>query len=119
MLRCWLKPPQYPGSFGVLGALRVEFLPSRAVTGTKGIGLSWKISINRALIHELGLLGVDVEREAHFRVTYKGKDIGTYIADLVVAKEVIVELKALDGPISAPRIAQCVNYLQESHFKKY
>ena len=72
----------------------------------------------RALTHELFSRGVEVEREVYFRVIYKGVDIGTYIADMVVAKEVIVELKAMEANISPPQISQCLNYLKASGLKK-
>ena len=45
----------------------------------------------RALAHEPMERGLEIDREVHFRVTYKGAAIGLYIADMIVAKKVIIE----------------------------
>ncbi|MBX9634375.1 MAG: GxxExxY protein [Magnetospirillum sp.] len=72
----------------------------------------------RALAHELSLAGLQIVREMPFRIIYKGQEIGTYIADLVVEGSVIVELKAMDAAIGLPQISQCLNYLRASGLKK-
>lgn len=68
----------------------------------------------RALTYELELKGIAVRREVPFRVLYKSKEMGTYLADLVVGGTVIVELKSIESAIGAPHVAQCLNYLRAS-----
>ena len=87
------------------------------VSNTLGRGFLESV-YQRALAQELSLRGQEVAREVRFAVSYKGVDIGTYIADMIVAREVIVELKAVNGPISGPQIAQCLNYLKASGLQK-
>ncbi|PKU25190.1 GxxExxY protein [Telmatospirillum siberiense] len=72
----------------------------------------------KALFHELIFQGVHVEREVPFRVTYKGVNIGVYVADMIVENKLIVELKAVNADISVPQIVQCLNYLRASGLKK-
>jgi GxxExxY protein len=50
----------------------------------------------RALIHELALRGVSAKAQVSFPISYKGKYLGEYAADLVVGEKVIVELKCVD-----------------------
>ena len=56
------------------------------------------------MIQELGLRGLAVQHQQSFPVIYKGLEFGDYVADLVVEKEVIVELKCVDrfGPNTSP-----------------
>ena len=67
----------------------------------------------RALIEELRLRGIPVAAQATFPVTYKGKNIGTYGADLVVDGRLLVEIKCADQ-LSNVHLAQCINYLKAS-----
>jgi GxxExxY protein len=48
------------------------------------------------MIQELLLRGVAAKSQVSFPVCYKGHYGGEYMADLVVAKKVIVELKCVD-----------------------
>jgi len=98
--------PKDPLTGAILGA-------AFEVANTLGHGFLESL-YQRALAHELVLRGLLVGREVYFRVSYKGLDIGTYIADMVVEKEIIVERKEMDGNISVPQIAQCLNYLHAS-----
>lgn len=104
------KEPRDPVTGAILGA-------AFEVANTLGHGFLEKI-YQRALAHELLNAGLPVEREVPFPVVYKGLDVGTYVADMIVAKEVIVELKAIDSSLAAPQIAQCLNYLRASGLKK-
>jgi len=45
---------------------------------------------------------------------YQGERVGNYVADLVVGKCIIVELKAVEA-LSAAHAAQVLNYLKASH----
>jgi GxxExxY protein len=71
---------------------------------------------HRALAHELTLAGMIVEREKPFRIMYKGAEIGTYVADLIVDGQVVVELKSVET-LNSAHVAQCLNYLKASEIK--
>ncbi len=83
------------------------------VSSTLGHGFL-EVVYQRALCHELGLAGLKADREVPFRVLYKGREMGTYVADLVVENAVIVELKAIGTAIGTPHVTQCLNYLRAS-----
>ena len=51
-------------------------------------------------------------------ITYKGNDVGAYLADIIVERSVVIELKAFDGQIIAAHIGQCLNYLRASGIHK-
>jgi len=67
----------------------------------------------KALLKELSLAGLFVEREVSYRISYKGDPVGTYIADLVVERSVVVELKAIEA-LGPSHVGQCLNYLRAS-----
>ena len=82
------------------------------VSNVLGAGFLEKI-YERALMEELSARGVRVKAQAPFPVTYKGKHIGTYSADLLVEDRLLVEVKCVDG-FSNEHLAQCINYLKAS-----
>jgi GxxExxY protein len=63
-----------------------------------------------ALSIELGKIGIAFEREKRIPVFYEEKIVGDFIADLVVEEILIVELKAVEGLMTAHSV-QLVNYL--------
>src|SRR5689334_12679282 len=65
----------------------------------------------RALIQELKLRGISTKSQVHFPVSYKGRCVGEYVADLLVEDKLIVELKCVDH-LSKEPLAQCINYLK-------
>ncbi|WP_404326046.1 GxxExxY protein [Aerophototrophica crusticola] len=67
----------------------------------------------RALLKELRLRRLAVQEEVPFQVRYKGEPIGTYFADLLVERQVIVELKVAEA-INDAHVHQVVNYLKAS-----
>ena len=69
-----------------------------------------------ALAHELELRGIAARREQHLPVTYKGVDVGYYIADFVVEDKIILELKATTKLILLHK-AQVINYLTTTGFQ--
>lgn len=75
-----------------------------------GFGFLEKV-YQEALFHELCERGLKAESEMELFVSFKGKQIGRYIADLVVENVVILELKAVKQ-ISPIHEAQLVNYLK-------
>ena len=82
------------------------------VSNVLGAGFLEKI-YERALIEELSLRGIPVKAQAPFAVSYKGKHIGTYAADLVVQDCLLVEVKCVEE-FSNGHLAQCINYLKAS-----
>ena len=59
------------------------------------------------------LRGVSAKAQVSFPISYKGKYLGEYAADLVVGEKVIVELKCVDR-FANEHLAQCINYLKAS-----
>ena len=82
------------------------------VSNVLGAGFLEKI-YERALLEELSLRGMPVKAQAPFAVSYKGKHIGTYAADLVVQDCLLVEVKCVEQ-FSNEHLAQCINYLKVS-----
>jgi GxxExxY protein len=77
-----------------------------------GCGLLEKVYEN-ALAHELALRRHTVTPQKEFKVTYKGKEVGVYYADLVVDDKVVVEVKSVSTLEDVHR-AQILNYLRIS-----
>jgi GxxExxY protein len=65
----------------------------------------------RALELELRWRGLSVEREVRIEARYKGHAVGTYRADLVAKRRLVVEVKASPRPHPSDR-AQLHNYLR-------
>jgi len=81
-----------------------------AVYKTLGPGFLEKVYEN-ALLLELRSQGVQVEQQVAIPVYYKGVQVGTYYADLLVGGEVIVEIKAAES-LHPSHEAQLLNYLK-------
>ena len=60
---------------------------------------------------ELMSRGINVEAQKDIQVYYKGSLVGTYIADLLVKGDVIVELKSVEI-LTKVHEAQLLNYLK-------
>ncbi len=73
-----------------------------------------EVLYQRALSLELQEAGIQVDREVRFPVVYKGQEIGIFVADLVAAGSVIIELKALDAALQPHHYGQCLNYMRVS-----
>ena len=63
-----------------------------------------------ALEHELALRSVPFEAQKRLAVTYKGRLVGDYVADIVVDGQIILELKAI-STLTKAHEAQAHNYL--------
>ncbi len=74
-----------------------------------GYGFLEKVYEN-ALAIELSDIGLEFEKQFPIQVYYKGQKVGFYIADLVVADIVIVELKA-NEQLCPENEYQLLNYL--------
>ncbi len=82
------------------------------VSNVLGAGFLEKV-YERALIRELVLRGVSVQSQGRFPVRYKGQHVGDYVADLIVERKLLVELKCVDR-LATEHTAQCLNYLRAS-----
>ena len=80
------------------------------VANVLGAGFLEKV-YERALMRELTLRGIQSEQEVHSPVRHKGLHVGDYVADLVVEKKLIVELKCAERLVNQ-HLAQCINYLK-------
>jgi GxxExxY protein len=80
-----------------------------AVHNSLGSGFLEKVYENSLLI-ELRERGFDVEQQVPISVFYKNKLVGDYMADLLVNKTVILELKAVEN-LQVIHETQLVNYL--------
>ncbi len=83
-----------------------------AVHAALGHGFAEQV-YKKALLRELSDVGLAAATEVPFKVLYKGDAVGSYFADLVVERRVIVELKVCEALIQA-HSRQVLNYLRAS-----
>lgn len=94
-----------------MDALSGEIIGSAyRVANDLGSGFLEKVYEN-ALAHELRKSGLGVEQQKPVQVFYDGVVVGDYVADLVVADAILVELKAVKT-LDDVHMAQCLNYLK-------
>jgi GxxExxY protein len=79
------------------------------ISNTLGAGFIEKVYEN-ALAHELVKAGLKVEKQASINVFYDGLLVGEFAADLMVERNIIVELKVVKA-LDEIHSAQCRNYL--------
>ena len=75
-----------------------------------GPGFLEKVYQN-ALAYEMGKAGLKVERQVKLEVRYEKIIVGEFLADLLVAGKVLVEIKAVKS-LNDAQIAQGMNYLR-------
>ena len=75
-----------------------------------GVGFLEKVYEN-SLVLELTGAGLEVEQQKPVHVHYAGRIVGDYIPDILVEREVVVEIKAIPG-IETNHRQQCINYLR-------
>ena len=80
-----------------------------------GAGFLEKV-YEKSLSIELRKTGLQVEQEKPITVLYDGQVVGDFLADLLVAEMVLVELKATNS-IDEIHMAQCLNYLKTTNLK--
>jgi len=80
------------------------------VYNTLGAGFLEKVYEN-ALAFELRRSGLAVAQQQPVSVYYEGEKVGDYLADIVVAGRVVVEVKAV-ASIEKAHEVQLVNYLK-------
>jgi GxxExxY protein len=83
---------------------------AQRVSTALGCGFLEKVYEN-ALRVELGHRRYFVEQQKAIDVRYRGTIVGQYVADLVVERTIVVELKAASA-IDRIHEAQCMNYLR-------
>jgi GxxExxY protein len=85
---------------------------AQRVSRVLGSGFLEKVYEN-ALMIELKRSGLRAQSQAPLQVKYENEVVGEYIADILVEKQILVELKAV---ISLDNVhqAQCMNYLKAS-----
>jgi GxxExxY protein len=82
------------------------------VSNTLGAGFLEKV-YERALLREIGILGIRAASQVSFPVTYKGYAIGEYFADILVEDTLVIELRCVER-LANEHTAQCINYLRAS-----
>jgi GxxExxY protein len=80
------------------------------VASSLGSGFLEKVYEN-ALAYEVRKAGLDVSQQHNVQVHYDGIVVGDYVAYLLVAQHVLVELKAVKV-LDNVHHAQCMNYLK-------
>ncbi len=70
-----------------------------------------------ALCHELSLRGIDAAQQVEVDVVYKGKIIKGQKVDVLVERQVIVELKAV-SKLPEVAVAQTLSYLKATGLKR-
>jgi GxxExxY protein len=83
-----------------------------AVGNGLGTGFFEKVYEN-ALANTLRKNGFTVDQQQAVDVRFEGEIVGTYVADLIVNKTIVVELKAVSA-LSPAHAAQCLNFLKAS-----
>ena len=84
------------------------------VSNSLGSGFLEKVYEN-ALTHELRKAGLQVVQQFGTPVFYDSVVVGDYIADLLVERIVLIELKAVKA-LDDIHMAQCMNYLKATGF---
>jgi GxxExxY protein len=83
-----------------------------AIEVHKCLGPGFPESVYReSLVHELGLRGISVVREAAIEVQYKGVRVGQGRIDIFVENELVVELKTVET-INDVHVGQVLSYLK-------
>jgi len=80
-----------------------------------GSGFLEKVYEN-ALVEEFGMRDIPVETQKQIAVSYKGSNVGSYYADMLVDGKIIIELKAVEK-LTRLHEAQLLNYLKATGIK--
>ena len=85
------------------------------VSNELGIGFLESV-YEKALVIALQDKGLNTSRQVPIEVSFRGKGVGEFFADIIVEEELIVELKAVKS-IAPEHIAQILNYLRATEKK--
>jgi GxxExxY protein len=89
----------------------------RAMEVHKILGPGFLESVYQAaLAHEFQLCSIHFEQQKRLPVTYKGTNVGDFIADFVVDEEIIVEIKAAHT-LNPNHQAQALHYLAATGYR--
>ncbi len=80
-----------------------------------GAGFLEKVYEN-ALVAELSKVGLIVENQVPIIVKYKNQRVGEYLADIIVERKVILELKAIEN-LKSVHTAQLLNYMKACDYR--
>ena len=80
------------------------------VASCLGSGFLEKVYEN-ALAHEIRKTDLEVLQQYNIQVLYDGIVVGDYVADLLVKRRILIELKAMKA-LDNFHYAQCLNYLK-------
>ncbi len=105
-------PPIHPDETKLNELTRQVIGCGFTVLNTLGAGFVEKIYEN-ALAHEIRKTGLPVAQPQQMTVTYDSITVGDQIADLIIDKALLVELKATKTLDDAHQ-AQCINDLKAS-----
>jgi GxxExxY protein len=83
------------------------------VSNSLGVRFLEKVYEN-ALFHELIKSGMEVKQQIPIQVLYDGTVVGEFYANLLFAKNVLVELKAVSS-LTDVYLSQCLNYLRAAN----
>ena len=75
-----------------------------------------EIVYQRAFAEELNLAKLEFEREARFKVLYRKRTMGVYVADFIIANKIVVELK-VRSKIGYVHIRQVATYLRATNYE--
>lgn len=96
--------------------ITAEILASAfAVSNEQGVGFLEKVYEN-AMFAEMTMRGLKVKQQSPLVVRYRGSVVGEYIADLIVADSILIELKHV-RELDPVHSAQCLNYLRATGLK--
>ena len=82
------------------------------VSNTLGSGFFESV-YEKALMVELSLQGIKYQNQRAYDVLYRNKQVGSYIADVVIENQILLELKAVSA-LRGEHEAQVMNYLKAS-----
>ena len=92
-----------------------ERIIGAAIRVRKELGLGYLEKVyENAMCVQLREDGIEVAQQQGLIIRYHGQVVGEYVADLVVAKSIIVELKAARA-MEPVFVAQAINYLRAAN----
>lgn len=80
------------------------------VSNQLGAGFLERVYQN-ALLVDLKIRGISTQNEVPLNVSYKGHEVGRYVADMIVDGCLIIEVKAIEN-LSRSHVGQTLNYLR-------
>ena len=89
-------------TFAVIGAA----MEVHRILGPRFLEAVYQVALER----EITLRGIPFERQVKLPVVYKDVLVGEYVADLVIDKKFVVEIKAV-SKLNASHQAQAMHYL--------